>query len=200
MARVPLYEGAEERFFYKYLIDMEPLPDDILQMVRNCKGSKGEGLEIEDRRLVQQQKRCPEKTGFYPLKGGGVNVCSNIPIPDITPEMLIWWSSIYPMDPLLYAIWDPEDHYDARPDEAAVQRFLDDSIPPIEKLWGASHYGTEDMGGGPGPGELHFINPADAGFDGSIIGTEKCPYLYCANTVFKAGPITIPIFLLETFN
>ena len=198
--RVPLYEGAENRPYYKFLVDLDPLPQELLDYIKNCKGKAEDGLSFVDRAKVQQRKRLPEKTGFYHLKEGGLHIASNISIPDITPEMLIWYSSIYPFDQLLYAIWDPEDHYDAQPDEVAIQRLFDDSVPPIEKLWGVTHTGTEAMGGPPGPGELHFMNPADVGFDGSIIGTEECPYLYCANTVFAVGPIKIPIFILETYN
>lgn len=198
--RVPLYEGAENKPYYKFLMDLDPLPQDLLDYIKNCKGKPEDALNIEDRAKMQEPERLPAKTGFYYLKQGGLHVASNVPVPDITPEMLIWFSSIYPFDPLIYAIWEPEDHYDAQPDEVAVQRLFDDSIPPVQKLWGGTHTGTEAMGGPPGPGKLSFLDPGTVGFNRDIIGTEKCPYLYCANTEFVMGPVKVPIFLLETIR
>lgn len=76
-------------------------------------------------------------------------VAGNIPMPDVTPEMLYWWFAWHGLEPLRYAIWDPEDHFDVKINEEGRTRSLNPNIPMNEKSWGATHTVQESIGGPP---------------------------------------------------
>lgn len=77
-----------------------------------------------------------------------------------------------------YKIWDPEDHYFARANDAAY--VCDPSVPMNEKTWGVDHYIMEDVGPGPEFLKLCFKNPKEYGYDTSVIGSDVCQSLVCA--------------------
>lgn len=70
-------------------------------------------------------------------------------MPDVTADMLNWWFVWHGLDPLRYAIWDPEDHFDVTINEEGRKRALDPTIPMAEKTWGATHTVQESIGGPP---------------------------------------------------
>ena len=97
----------------------------------------------------------------------------------VTGEMLDWWFPWHSVgSDLRYKIWDPEDHYFARADNA--EYVCDPNVPVNEKTWGVDHYIIEDVGAGPDFIKLCFKRPRDFGYDESIIGSELCQSLVCA--------------------
>ena len=86
--------------------------------------------------------------------------------------MLDWWFPWHSVgSDLRYKIWDPEDHYFARADRADY--VCDPDVPMNQKTWGVNHYIMEDVGTGPEFLKLCFKNPADYGYDTSIIGRKN---------------------------
>lgn len=95
-------------------------------------------------------------------------VCNETYMPSVTSEMLDWcfpWNSIG--SDLRYKIWDPEDHYFARADNAAY--VCDPHVPVREKTWNINHYVMEDIGMGPSPLTMQFRRPCDFGYDESLL-------------------------------
>lgn len=197
MAFVPVAEDAKTKSYFKYYEQgiASPTPEQ-LQMVDQSKGTVEECLEIEDRnKMLEADSTYPEKLGYYPTKDGGLLVAGNIPMPDVTSEMLYWWFAWHGLDPLRYAIWDPEDHYGLDLNEEGVRRALDPTIPMEEKTWGATHTVQESLGGPPDQIVIMFQNPADMGFDVSRIGTDGCEFMVCANALL--GPMKMPVVMAE---
>jgi len=144
MAKVPVAEDAKTRSYYKYFEDpaweIANLTPEQLKFVAGCKGTEEEALSIHDRnQLLEPNVTAPEKMGYFPLKEGGLLVAGNIPMPDVTPEMLYWWFGWHGLEPLRYAIWDPDDHFNVTINDEGRRRALDPSIPMEEKTWGATH-------------------------------------------------------------
>lgn len=200
MGKVPVKQGDEKKSYYRYYTDYEIADVDLKtkEYIHNCKPRKGEGLSVHDREKMQTKQRYPAESGIYRLKEGGVLVASNVPVPGLTPDMLAWWSVWHSLDPLRYAIWDPDDHYDVQISENGRKRALDASVPMNERLWGASHTVTESFGDSePESVTMHFSSLKDAGYDPALNGTEDCPMIFCANSK-KGGKV--PIFMTETIH
>ena len=197
MALVPVAEDAKTKSYYKYYEQgiASPTPEQ-LAMVDKSRGTVEECLDIEDRnKLLEEGKIYPEKLGFYPTKDGGLLVAGNIPMPDVDKDMLYWWFAWHGLEPLRYAIWDPEDHFGNVLNEEGRIRALDPGIPMEAKTWGATHTVQESIGGPPDEIVIMFQNPADMGFDVSRIGTPGCEFMVTANALL--GPMKVPVVMTE---
>lgn len=190
---------VKDKPYAKYLdVSMEPLDEDLVEEIEDSEGEEEDALEIKDRAKLMSVESYPAKTGYYPLEAGGMLVASNVFMPGVTGEMMDWWGPWHSLDPIRYQIWAPEDHVNVEVDAIGRQRALDSSIPNKEKLWGATHVDIESMGGTPDKVTMHFANPADMGFDASLIGTEKCSAFLCGNAGM-GDMMVIPVFMAESF-
>ena len=197
MALVPVAEDAKKKTYYKYYEQgIAPLGSGQMAMVMGSKGTSAQCLEPEDRnKLLEPNSTYPEKFGFYPTKEGGLLISGNVPMPDTTAEMLYWWFGWHGLEPLRYAIWDPEDHFDVQINEEGRKRAMDPEVPMGEKTWGATHTVMESIGGPPSEIVLMFQNPADMGYDVSKIGTAGCEFIVCCNALL--GPMKVPVLMTE---
>jgi len=117
--------------------------------------------------------------GYGVAQDGSGFVCNETYMPNVSSEMLDWWFAWHSVGAdLRYKIWDSEDHYFARADNAAY--VCNENIPVNQKTWGVNHYILEDVGNGPDFVKLCFKRPANFGYDEKIIGTANCQSLVCA--------------------
>ena len=117
--------------------------------------------------------------GYGTAADGSGFVANETYMPGVTGEMLDWWFPWHSVgSDLRYKIWDPEDHYFARANDAAY--VCDPNVPVNQKTWGVDHYIIEDVGSGPDFLKLCFKRPADFGYDESILGSELCQSIVCA--------------------
>ncbi len=197
MALVPVAKDAKTKSYYKYYEQGIPSPTpEQYAIVDGSRGTTEECLEIEDRnRLLEEGTYYPEKFGYYPTKDGGLLIAGNVPMPDVTKDMLYWWFGWHGLEPLRYAIWDPEDHYGVELNDEGRRRALDPSVPMEEKTWGATHTVQESIGLGPDEIVIMFQNPADMGIDTSKIGTPGCEFIVIANALL--GPMKVPVVMME---
>lgn len=196
MAKVPVAADAGSKRYYKYYeMGIEDLTPEQMAYVANSKGTVEDALEASDRAKLLESGCYPAKTGYYPLRDGGLLVAGNIPMPNVTADMLYWWFAWHGLEPLRYAIWDPEDHFDVKLDEAGRARALDPGIPMNEKTWGATHTVLESVGGPADEIVLMFQDPGVMRYDKSKIGTEDCEFLVCCNALM--GSAKIPVIMTE---
>lgn len=198
MKKVDLYAGAETKSYYKYMDEplWLPTPEEIAELKK--KGNPAEILEFEDRTKLMADDYIPERPAIYFSKHGGLVVSSTVEVPDITPEMAAWWFAWHPLDPLRYAIWEPQDHYDISISEEGRRRLMDKSIPMDERIWGVPNHVLEAFNGEkPAPLTIQFDNPALFGYPVEKIGTDNCLYIFCMNDRLKKGPLNIPVFATE---
>ena len=117
--------------------------------------------------------------GYGTAADGSGFVANETYMPGVTGEMLDWWFPWHSVgSDLRYKIWDPEDHYFARANDAAY--VCDPNVPVNQKTWGVDHYIIEDVGSGPDFLKLCFKRPRDFGYDESILGSELCQSIVCA--------------------
>ena len=142
--------------------------------------SEVEIVPFEDKNLFlkgEDKNFC--QIGYGVASNGTGFVCNETYMPNVTGEMLDWWFAWHSVgSDLRYKIWDPEDHYFARADNAAY--VCNPEVPVNQKTWGVNHYIIEDVGSGPDFLKLCFKRPANFGYDEKIIGSAKCQSLVCA--------------------
>lgn len=195
MAKVPVPEYASSKSYYKYYeLGIENLTLEQLDYVAHSKGRTEDALELCDRNEIFDPTK-QVKMGYYPLKNGGLLVAGNISMPGVTADMLYWWWAWHGLEPLRYAIWDCEDHFDVVMNEEGRARALDPNVPLTEKTWGATHTVQESVGGPADEIVIMFKDPAELGFDTSKLGTEDCEFMVCANALM--GSMKVPVVMAE---
>ncbi len=184
-------DSRTKRYYHYYAQGLAELPQEYKNILAHIKVYKNEGLSIHDRNAVLTAETvCPAEPGIYYLPEGGLLVASNLITPDFTGEMLDWWFPWQVLDPLRYAIWDPEDHVDNQVSESDRKRLLDPSIPVREKIWGVTFHAVEAMGGAPVKTDIAFQEPAKLGYTNT-----GCDFIIAANALL--GKDKIPVTMLE---
>lgn len=181
MKKVGVSQEEKQLSYYKYFEqDLAPIPIEKLTVLAEGAQEEKKAVPFEQKDLFlagRDEEYC--KTGYGVMDDGTGFVCNTTYMPGVTGEMLDWWFPWHSVgSDLRYKIWDPEDHYFARADRADY--VCDPDVPMNQKTWGVNHYIMEDVGTGPEFLKLCFKNPADYGYDTSIIGTEKCQSMVCA--------------------
>lgn len=180
MKRVGVSQEEKQLSYFKFFErDLAPVPEEKLQILAGGPSGKP-GIPFEQKQLFLEGKDTEYcQTGYGVHEDGTGFVCNTTYMPGVTGEMLDWWFPWHSVgSDLRYKIWDPEDHYFARADNVAY--VCDPSVPMNEKTWGVNHYIMEDVGPGPEFLKLCFKNPADYGYDPSVIGTKMCQSMVCA--------------------
>ncbi|SDB04098.1 DAPG hydrolase family protein [Eubacterium oxidoreducens] len=179
MKKVGVSQEEKNLSYYKYFEqDLAPIPPEKLALLENQ--PQGTCVPIEKKDLFLAGKDDDYLHIGYGVMDDGIGFVANETyMPGVTGEMLDWWFAWHSVgSDLRYKIWDPEDHYFARADKADY--VVDPNVPMNQKTWGVTHYIMEDVGPGPEFLMLQFMNPADFGYDTSIIGTDKCESMVCA--------------------
>lgn len=196
MAKVPISDEARAKPYFKYYeMGIADLTAEQHAFVEQSKRSPKDALSPTQRNKLITEGVWPKESGYYPLEEGGMLVAVNIPMPDVTADMLYWWFAWHGLEPFRYTIWDPDDHYDVQIDDKGRALALDPSVPMEQKTWGATHVVMEAMGGPPDEITIMFHNPADLGFDPALIGTETCEFLVAANCLL--APYNTPSHMVE---
>jgi hypothetical protein len=97
------------------------------------------------------------ETGWCTLDDGTGYVAVRTPMPSVTSEMVEWWHTWHPRDPIRYQIWFPGAH-DWTHEEAR-------GGPARAKChWGVVNYPVEDIGLGMSNLRIEFTPPSQLGF------------------------------------
>lgn len=196
MALVPIKEEDKKKSYYKYYeMGIAEVSKEDLDFIEKSEGTVDECLEPEDCIKLLSEDIIPAKMGYYPTKDKGLLISGNIPMPDVTADMLYWWFAWHGLDPFRYAIWDPEDHFGLKINELGRQRALDPSVPVPEKNWGATHIVDESCGGPAIEITIAFKDPKEFGFDSEAVKNSSCEFIVCANCI--NGPLKIPVTMIE---
>lgn len=181
MPRVPVSNADKQKSYYKYFIrSMTPPPADKMNAITETSLDPADALHIRDRNDLFKPGSLPGEFGWWSMPDGTAMIANQTFFPDVTGEMFDWWFAWHPIDRLRYAIWDPEDHFDVYLKNPA--RALDMSKSMRERHWGSTHYVWEDVGfGSTDILEINFKRPGELGYDESLLDTEHCSALVCAN-------------------
>ena len=164
--------------YYKYFErDLAKIPEEKLKLLDAPQEIEAVPFAEKNLFLSGEDKNFCQ-VGYGVAADGTGFVANETYMPKVKTEMLDWWFPWHSVgSDLRYKIWDAEDHYFARADNA--EYVCDPKVPVNQKTWGVSHYIIEDIGNGPGFLKIGFKRPADYGLDEKIIGSEKCESLVC---------------------
>ena len=204
MKYVPIAEtnDAKSKSYHKYIYEpmMEIRGNDEKQLLE-LRPDPSKALCFSDRSKIQTAEYNYEPEGIYITKDSGIIVSGCIDVPDITKEMLDWFMIWHQLDPLRYAIWNPEDHYNVGLTQKDRDRFLDESIPISERIWDTTSSVLESMNGEKTePIDIHFNQPSELGFRDDLIGTEYCQSMVCSYSVNRVGLFLIPVTMAEVMR
>lgn len=180
MKKVGVSQEEKRLPYYKYFEqELAPVPEEKMQILAGGP-SEIPGVMFDRKQLFLEGRDLDFcQTGYGVQEDGTGFVCNTTYMPGVTGEMLDWWFPWHSVgSDLRYKIWDPEDHYFAKADNAAY--VCDPAVPMNQKTWGVNHYIMEDVGPGPEFLKLCFKSPSDFGYDPSVVGSEKCQSMVCA--------------------
>ena len=165
--------------YYKFFErDMAKVPEEKIDMLD--KPSDVDIVPFEKKNLFltgEDKNYC--QIGYGVAENGAGFVCNETYMPNVKSEMLDWWFAWHSVgSDLRYKIWDSEDHYFARADNA--EYVCNPDVPINQKTWGVNHYIIEDVGNGPDFLKLCFKSPKNFGYDEKLVGTPNCESLVCA--------------------
>lgn len=200
MNKVKLYEGAEKKSYYKFFnVPLVTLNEEESNKYLHTQVDNSDAVTFADRAILQKPEYVPEREGYRILDDGTISITSIIETPNLTGENMDWFMIWHQLDPLRYAIWNPQDHYGVSISDKDRARMLDESIPLPQRIWNTTSNVKESMNGDePCDISIGFRNPEDCGYDNSLIGTDSCQAMVVASNEMKAGPIKIPVFLTES--
>lgn len=178
---VELTEEEKKYPYAKYFYQpMAPVPEDKKRIADGPAADSHTFLPIEERNRFLAGDKDTLSVGFGVAENGTGFVANSTFMPDVTVAMMDWWFGWHSVtSDLRYKIWDPEDHYRARADKPDYVK--NPAVPENQKTWGVTHHIIEDIGMGPSPLTLHFMSPADFGYDPALVGTQSCNSLVCAS-------------------
>ena len=195
-------ENAKAKSYQKYIYEpMVEIHGEDEKHLLELRPDPSKALRFSERRKLQTAEYEFEPEGIYITADSGVIVSGCIDVPNITGDMLNWFMIWHQLDPLRYAVWNPEDHYNVTLTEKDRGRYLDESIPMIERIWGTTSSVLESMNGEkPQPIDIHFYQPSKLGYRDDLIGTETCRSMVCSYSMNRFGPVGIPVTMTEVLR
>jgi hypothetical protein len=136
--------------YEKYLLrENTSLPEIHREILKKGEDIPQEGvLRFTEKDRLLDPGYMPFENGFCHFEDGSAYVACLTKMFGVKIEMLYWWFQWYARSGIRYRIWYPENHFDAYTDSA-----------------GFTHYVTEDVGAGKQKLIIHFMTPAEFGFD-----------------------------------
>lgn len=198
--RVALPDGADKSPYFKYIgVPLIVPTDQEVEYYTHLKGNPDEAMSFYDRAKFAYEGENPIKEGCYMLKEGGILIAANVEMPRTTPEMLEWWLVWHSLDPLRYALWNPEDHFDATLPDEDRKRITDPNFPVREKMWNLHSSVLESFNGDkPSHITINFTSPEKVGFDKQRVGSDTFQLFSGGNSSMKVGPFEIKVFACGT--
>ncbi len=103
----------------------------------------------------------PMEIGHCRMPNGSFFVAVQTPMPKLTAKMINWWFDWHPKESLRYRIWFPETHFGISFEDNPNKQ------PGDLPHWHTTHHPIEDIGIGKEEISIHFLPPAEFGFDTS---------------------------------
>lgn len=182
---VPVTMADKQKSYYKYFLqEMAPGDPALYAKIKEGPSDNQYAHRIEDRNDLFKPGYLNDgksEFGYWLLENGTAMTANKTFLPCVNGEMFDWWFAWHPIDRLRYAIWDHDDHYDVYLEDPIKARDITKSMR--ERHWGSVHHIWEDIGLGNGPLVISFERPGTLGYDESLIDTEHCNALVCANVI-----------------
>ncbi|MBK1689855.1 DAPG hydrolase family protein [Rubrivivax gelatinosus] len=153
---------------------MTPAPQAIYDELDRGPLDPALALPLTARDKLLEPGYLPAERGWCLMPDGSAFVAGLTRMPGVTAEMLEWWFYWHGLHGLRYAIWDADDHYDARVSPETIRRRLDPKLSIRERGWNTTDIVLEDVGTGPTELHISFVSPEAFGYDMAAFGRGAC--------------------------
>lgn len=174
MSRLAL-TGSEKQNPYVdyYYRESATIPDMVLENIQRKTYTNRQALPFEKINDLLSPGYLPMENGYCRMPDGSFFVAVRTEFPNATDKMFDWWFEWHAQEPFRYRIWYPECHFNL------CVRVTQPAAPDQPAYWYSTHYPVEDVGLGKEKLSIHFIPPADFGFDISQFGEANIVTAVC---------------------
>jgi len=160
MSRLELTESERQNSYANYY-DRESarIPAAVLEEIQHKTYTHQQALSFENINDLLLPGYLPMENGYCRSPDGSFFVAVKTEFPNATNKMFDWWFEWHSKEPLRYRIWYPECHFDLR------VKTVQPPLPDQPAYWHTVHYPVEDIGLGKERLSIHFVPPAEFGFD-----------------------------------
>jgi len=160
MSRLELTESEKQTPYADYYYRASAaIPEAVLENIQHKTYTHQQALPFENINDLLLPGYLPMENGYCRMPDGSFFVAVRTEFPNATDKMFDWWFDWHAKEPFRYRIWYPECHFDL---SVKVTEPSDSNQPAY---WYATHYPVEDVGLGKEKLSIHFVPPADFGFD-----------------------------------
>ena len=174
MSRAGLTQSEEQLPYVKYYDrPSAKIPESVLKSINYETYSHEQALELEYINDLLLPGYLPMENGYCRMPDGSFFVAVRTEFPTATAEMFDWWFEWHAKESFRYRIWYPECHFDVKVNA------LQPPLPNQPAYWHTIHYPLENIGFGKERLSIHFVPPAEFGFDVSLFGEANIVTAIC---------------------
>ncbi|MFI3116182.1 MAG: hypothetical protein R3Y12_08605 [Clostridia bacterium] len=152
----------------------------IPETVRKILSKKG-GItktEFSDKNNVLKYVNLQNKCGYDKMADGSYLVSMNVPMPNVTKEMVKWWFWWHTSDSERYKAWYPKEHIANSYAKKDKEYFQSTTVPKFQPN---TQYPVERVGSLIAPLSIDFVSPTDFGFLEDTIKKSNVECIVCGH-------------------
>lgn len=134
--------------------------------------------EFTDKNDILKNTSLQKECGYELMDDGSYLVSMNIPMPNVTKEMIEWWFWWHASDSKRYQAWYPSQHISISYDKKDRDYFQSKTVPPFKSV---THYPVEKVGKLFAPLSIKFVSPSDFGFSEEIMNENNIEHIVCGH-------------------
>jgi phloretin hydrolase len=158
--------NAQRRSYARYFARaMTPPPAEIERALAKGPIKPRSALPIDRRNDLLDPGYLPAERGWCIMPDGTGFAAGLTLMRGVSADMIDWWFAWHGLEGLRYAIWDPDDHFNAHIAPQDLERRLDPQLGMRERIWGTTEVVTEDIGTGSMVLDVSFMSPESFGYD-----------------------------------
>ncbi len=133
---------------------------------------------FENKDFILSDRSLQKEAGYSHFADGSYLVSMYCPMPNVTPEMILWWFWWHPQAKKRYQAWFPGAHYNIGYPKRCAKYFEQDEQPPFAEN---TQFPTEKIGGVRMPLRIDFLTPKNFGFSKLIMEENNVPLIVCGH-------------------
>jgi hypothetical protein len=144
---------------------------------------------LKDAPLLLREFDSELENGFGIQTDGSLHVAIRIDLPEVSPAMIDWWFGWHSAEPQRYKLWHPRAHVHAQwssPETAELSR-----KKGRERYVGRTSLVDEYVGSEMSHVGIHFLPPAELGFEDAALSDDKQATVVCARISFADYPLDV---------
>lgn len=171
-----------ERFFNGELF----LHEDVAPAIRRPM-DPADALRFEDVNRLLEPGYHSVENGFCELPDGSGYVASRVPFPGCSGEMYQWWFWWHALESARYTLWYPHNHVSCT--SVDHEKLTRPGLSHEQRYIGTTHHVDEYIGPELVKIAIHFLDPAELGFDTARFAGAGIVGHACARVSLRNQPL-----------